>query len=200
MIAGLTGGIGCGKSTVLEIFAGLGWRVFNSDGICRSLYESHDPRIISALTERWGREIIDAAGGVNRKAVADIVFADRAELTWLNSVFHPLVLAYLRRTVRDCGGRPVLCDVPLLYEAGWARDFTAVICVWTDAATQYRRLRERGWDDREIARRRKNQLSAEQKLEQADWGIINVFSKKILLQQCQDIDIKLRKSYAEKEE
>lgn len=198
MIAGLTGGIGCGKSTVLEIFSGLGWGIFNADGICRSLYESHDPQIIAALSGRWGELVMDGEGGIDRAAVADIVFSAPSELAWLNSIFHPRVLEKLRETLCRGEAEFVMCDVPLLYEAGWEKDFGGVVAVWTDRESQMRRLLERGWNREEIERRLANQLSAEYKLEQADFGIINVFSKQILYKQCQEIDAKLRKNYAKK--
>ncbi len=192
MIVGLTGGIGCGKSTVSEIFKTLNWTVFDADGFCREVYTDPASGIIDAFSDRWGSAVIDDNGGVNRSAVADIVFRNRAELEWLNAWFHPLVFDAMRREVDSCGNGMLLCDVPLLYETGWEADFDVIICVWADRDVQYERLALRGWSQEQIRNRIDNQLSTDEKLTRADLGIINKYSEKILYKQCLETDRKLR--------
>ncbi|MBN2640816.1 MAG: dephospho-CoA kinase [Victivallales bacterium] len=190
MIIGLTGGVGCGKSTASNIFKSLGWNVFDADWFCLELYRSRDAKLVDAIRTRWGDKVVTTDGDVNRKMVAEIVFKDELELKWLNSVFHPLVAEALHRFATD--GENVMCDVPLLYEVGWERDFDAIICVWSDLETQFSRLRLRGWTDTHIQERINCQISTDEKLERADLGIINKYSEKILYKQCLETDRKLR--------
>ena len=70
MIIGLTGGVGCGKSTASNIFKSLGWNVFDADGFCLELYRSRDARLIDAMRTRWGDKVITADGEVDRAVVA----------------------------------------------------------------------------------------------------------------------------------
>ncbi len=192
MIVGLTGGIGCGKSTVSEIFKALNWTVFDADGFCRGVYSDAGSGVVDAFRNHWGAAVIDDNGGVNKSVVADIVFKDRVELKWLNAWFHPLVFNAMRQEVESCEDGMLLCDVPLLYEAGWENDFDVVISVWADRDVQYKRLALRGWNPEEIECRIDNQLSSDEKLKRADLGIINKYSEKILYKQCLETDRKLR--------
>lgn len=200
MIVGLTGGIGCGKSTVLAAFAALDWAIFDADRICRELYDRNDPRIVAALRGRWGDGVFTGDGRIDRQAIADLVFADRNELTWLNGLFHPLVREALNAAAGSKKGMGyILCDVPLLYEAGWERDFDAVIAVWAAPEQQRERLRKRGWSDEEITRRMQCQDDSGKKLERADYGIINNCDINFLQQQCMKLDKIIRKHYGRNE-
>ena len=87
---GLTGGIGCGKSTVVEIFDAAGWLTIRSDAIVRQLL-NEDADLIQRLAHRWGKGCLLASGGIDRKVVSSIVFADPLELKWLEAQLHPQV-------------------------------------------------------------------------------------------------------------
>lgn len=195
MIVGLTGGIGCGKSTVLSEFSALGWEIFDADSICRHFYECRDSRVVAALQERWGERVFTADGGIDRRAIADIVFAAGDELVWLNGLFHPLVRELLNKAATKAANSMVICDVPLLYEVGWEGDFDVVIAVWTSPEQQQHRLRQRGWHETEISRRLNCQLDSDKKLEKADFGIINLYDFNLLKQQCIKLDQIIRKYY-----
>ncbi len=99
MKLGLTGGIGCGKSTVVGLFHDAGWHTIESDAIVRELLQG-DAAAQSQLRERWGEGVFAEDGAVDRKAVARCVFGDPRELEWLEDL-----LPARSRAVGVCGGR-----------------------------------------------------------------------------------------------
>ncbi len=184
MLIGLTGGAGCGKSTVMGIFASLGWRCVDADALCHEAYADPDCQLPALFKARWGAEVLDAAGRPDRRAIAGIVFKDAAELEWLESAVHPEILRRARARCELFKGEDFIFDAPLLFEAGWQSLFKKVICVWCDPAVQRSRLLARGWDDGEIARRLGRQMPQDRKLELSDYGIVNSSSLEILELQC----------------
>jgi dephospho-CoA kinase len=180
---GLTGNPGSGKSSALADFAELGWLALDADRLCGEVYEENDEGICGRLRDRWGATALGPDGRPDRRRIADIVFADVAERRWLEAQVHPLV----RRRARDQAAdapTPVIVAVPLLFEAGWQEDFTAVATVWTREDIRWRRLRQRGWNDKEIQRRDAAQWPAERKLADADLGLINNGRRDGLRRQC----------------
>ena len=92
----ITGGIGAGKSEALKSFAEHGAAVVSSDEIVHRLLQEDD-EVRAALRERWGDQVFENTGDVDRAAVAELVFPDRAELDWLEALLHPRVVTeYLR--------------------------------------------------------------------------------------------------------
>jgi dephospho-CoA kinase len=129
----ITGGIGAGKSEALKAFARHGAATVSSDEIVhRLLREDEDVR--AALLERFGPAIADETGEIDRGAIAEIVFADRGELEWLEQLLHPRVVReYLewRERLAQLPDPPAVCvtEVPLLYEVGGETRFDAVVAV-----------------------------------------------------------------------
>lgn len=195
MIAALTGSIGCGKSTVLEIFSRLEWFTLSADRICHDLYNSGDLKFNGTIAERWGAGIINADGAADRKKIAAIVFNDRKELDWLNSVLHPIIMERAGQLIASVNNEFVLFEVPLLYEAGMEGRFESVICVWTSAANQHKRLKERGFDEKDIRLRVNNQLASDVKLEKADYGLINEGCVELLNEQCIILNHQIREEH-----
>jgi len=129
----ITGGIGAGKSEALASFRRHGAATVSSDEIVHRLLRD-DPVIGKTLVERFGDRILDEAGQIDRSAIAEIVFADREALEWLESLLHPLVVQeYLewREQLAALPNPPPLTatEVPLLYEVGGQDRFDAVVVV-----------------------------------------------------------------------
>ena len=191
-LVGLTGGIGCGKSTALKIFVSLGCKVMDADAVCHELYNEPNGPVIQAVTSRWGNKVISSEK-VDRKKIAGIVFNDRNELEWLNNLLHPLIF---ERTYKACRktDKVLIFDVPLLFEANWEKYFFKIISIWTTPEIQIERLRAREWNDKEIKSRLESQMSMDTKLEKADFGIINTGSKEFLSEQCKQILLEIKKA------
>lgn len=173
MIIGITGGIGAGKSTVLAMFRDLGCATADADDIAHSMYGGAAAPAYRAIVEHFGTACLDDAGNVNRKYLAARVFGDSAELAWLNGVIHPLVQAEIMELAAKVAPAPLYCAVPLLYETGWDAFADKVISIWCSGKNQRARLAMRGWDEGEISRRIASQMSMDEKLRRADYGIIN---------------------------
>jgi dephospho-CoA kinase len=129
----ITGGIGAGKSAALAAFRRHGAATVSSDEIVHRLIRE-DEDVRRALLERFGERILDEAGQIDRSAIAEVVFADREALAWLEGLLHPLVVReYLewREQLGRLPNPPVVCvtEVPLLYEAGGEGRFDKVVVV-----------------------------------------------------------------------
>ncbi len=172
---GITGNIAAGKSTVLDIFGGLGCQTLDTDAVVHGLYAG-DPGLRRQLRDRWGAGIFASDGTVDRRRVAALVFANSAEadaeLRWLNGVLHPLVRAVIQNEAA-AGEGFLACAVPLLFETGWEKDMDVTVAVWCDAATQLARVAGRGWSAAELRARQDRQMPADEKLRRADFGIVN---------------------------
>lgn len=186
MILGLTGAIGSGKSTALAMFAKLGARTNDADRICHRFYEEKNPALIEPLRERWGERIFAADGSVRRSEIGAIVFADPAELEFLNAVIRPLIEAAMAAEIaaaRDSKELTVL-EIPLLFERGYENRLDGTICVYASPEVRRARLTARGMTEEAITRRENMQWSEERKLEAADYALINRGEPELLAGQC----------------
>lgn len=129
----ITGGIGAGKSEALAAFERHGAAVISSDEIVHRLLRE-DVEIRDALRERFGDGLFADNGDVDRSALAEIVFADREALDWLEGLLHPRVVQeYMgwREQLAELDDPPRVSatEVPLLYEVGGQERFDAVVVV-----------------------------------------------------------------------
>lgn len=176
MFFALTGGFGGGKSTVRDFFERLGWSAFSADALCHGFFDELAP----AAVARWGENIL-SGGRIDRKKLAAIVFDAPEELACWLGLLYPRLDRRLEELKKESAGKHCLVEVPLLYENDMEKNFDGVIAVYSDPALRRRRLRERrGFDDAEIDRRESLQLPQEQKLERADFAIINNGNKNSL--------------------
>ncbi len=165
MVIGLTGGIGCGKSTAAACFAELGFVVIDADRLARQVLESHV--CVSHLRERWGVACLDSQGVPDRKWIAAKVFADADERAFLESITHPEV-ARLRREATADPSRDYVVEIPLLFEKDLAAGLDTVVVVACSDEVRRARLRVRGLSDEEISARISSQLSLVEKVKRAN--------------------------------
>ncbi len=165
MVIGLTGGIGCGKSTAAACFADLGFVVIDADRLARQVLESHV--CVSQLRNRWGAACLDAQGIPDRRWIGAKVFTDPAERAFLESITHPEV-ARLRREATADPSRDYVVEIPLLFEKDLAAGLTTVVVVACSDDVRRERLRARGLSDDEISARIASQLSLVEKVKRAD--------------------------------
>jgi dephospho-CoA kinase len=174
----ITGGIGAGKSEALAAFARLGAATVSSDEIVHHLLSS-DEAVKRAIAERLGDDVLDADGSVDRSKVAEKVFADREQLTWLESLLHPLVSReYLtwRDQLAQLPNPPEVSvtEVPLLYEAGSAENFDVVVVI--TAPENVRRARTHV----PLGQRSARLIPDDEKVRRADYSYVNDGSKRKL--------------------
>jgi dephospho-CoA kinase len=154
----LTGGIGCGKSEVGRIWAALGAEVRDADDVARTLVAPGQP-LLDEVVARFGVAVLDAAGGLNRAALAARVFADADARRVLESVLHPPVLADLARWREAVtgAGRDAVGIIPLLFEAQAEAGWTVRVCVSARPEMVQARLDARGWTRAEQEARQRAQ-------------------------------------------
>lgn len=188
---GLTGGIGCGKSTVVEIFDTAGWLTIRSDAIVRQLL-SGDADLIQRLADRWGQSCLLASGGIDRKAVSSIVFADASELKWLEAQLHPRVRRAWKQQIEAAPKADVVVEIPLLFEKRLESSFDFTVCVHSPESLVDSRMEARGYTKEELTRRRSYQMPIEEKMRRADFVITNAGNPEFLNQQTAHLFFRFR--------
>lgn len=176
MILGLTGAIGCGKSTACRHFAERNWRLFDADQSCHELYADPESPLCGAIREEWGSECFGCDGKIDRKVLAQKVFSSQDEMAKLTSMLYPALFSLMEECISRARQDQVhlLCEVPLLFECGTEKYFDRTAAVWCSRELRHERLcRFRNFTPAEIAERERRQWSAEKKLEAADTVFIN---------------------------
>jgi dephospho-CoA kinase len=167
----LTGGIATGKSHVLERFRARGVPCLDADALAHGV-TTEGTEASRAIAARFGLDILDRAGAVDRGKLAAIVFADETARRDLEAIVHPAVYRAISAGLRAfelLGGSPfAIVDVPLLYETGHAADFDRVIATVCLPANQMARLVRRGLSDAEARQRLAAQMPAIDKAARAD--------------------------------
>ena len=140
---GLTGGIGSGKSTVLQMFAALGAAVIDADAISRSV-TAIGGVAIPELSRQFGERFITADGAMDRALMREHAYADPDARQSLEAIIHPLVGAESARQVQaalDGGSRCLVFDIPLPVESDrWRRQVDQVVVVDCKVPTQIARV------------------------------------------------------------
>lgn len=177
LLVGLTGGIATGKSTVAGMFRELGAEVVDADALVHELMEPEGPAT-ARIGAAFGGTVIADDGGVDRAALAELVFADEDARRELEEIVHPLVVQTSRRRLREAASREgvelVIYDAALLFETGRHRDFERIIVVTLTPELQLERLMERdGLDSQGAGARIRSQLPLSEKVEGADHVIDN---------------------------
>jgi dephospho-CoA kinase len=182
LVFGLTGNIGTGKSTVARLFAEHGVPVIDADQVAREVVAPGTP----GLAEVAGRfpGVLTPSGELDRKALAERVFADAQERAALNAILHPRIGAEVRTRLDRLAARgaPVaLYEAALIVENGLHHGLDGLIVVNAPVEEQIRRLRLRdGMSDEEARSRIRAQLPAHEKVKAADFVIENTGAPELL--------------------
>ena len=168
----ITGGIGAGKSEALFAFQQAGAATVSSDEIVHHLLRT-DPEVREAIVRELGEGVLADDGSIDRARVAEVVFADRAKLDFLEQLLHPRVVGGVpdagASSSPSCPIRPesAVTEVPLLYETGGDKRFDKVVVITAPAKLREQRRRVTR-DDRD-----KRLLPDKEKLKRADFAYVN---------------------------
>jgi dephospho-CoA kinase len=170
--AGLTGGIGSGKTTVARVFEILGIPVYNADKEAKQLMHT-DQEVVYNLRQAFGNEIFNATG-LDRKRISKIVFNNPDKLRTLNSIVHPAVIRHFYVWAEQQKAPYVLKEAALLFEAGTYTDCGAVITVTAPVDLRIRRVmaRDQVTAD-EVMSRIRNQWPEDEKIRRSNYVIQN---------------------------
>lgn len=183
-VLGITGGIGCGKSTVAAICKETGLPVIDADELSRKV-TSPEGAAIPELIEVFGQSVIDEKGALDRQKMAQIAFHDKKALDKLSAIVHRYVLEEMQKEVKrlaEAGEKAVVLDVPIPVKHGFLDLCDQVWVVWADDSSRIERLSRRGMSEAEARRRMAMQMSREDYLALADHVIENNDSLEALRQ------------------
>ena len=167
-VIGLTGNLGCGKTTVAGMFAKQGFKIIDADAITRGLL-APDEKSIKKVAKLFPGVIINK-DSLNRSELAKIVFNNPRELKKLTDILYPEALKVVKNQLSQYKNQAfVILDVPLLFESGWDRITDTTIVVKARRAEQVERAQKRlGITRSDCLRRLKNQMPLKEKCDMAD--------------------------------
>ena len=184
MKIGLTGGIACGKSVVLEMFKEAGWHTLSADALVHELLD-HDPEVIEAVISKFGVEVKASDASLNKKAIAKVVFADSQQREWLEGLLHPLVRKRWTSALDEEQDKNWVVEIPLLFEKKLEKDFDLVVCLSSSRENQLERLQSRGMNEADAEARIASQAPLAEKIEKSDFVLTNTGSLNFLRKQFQ---------------
>ena len=175
-LVGLTGGIGTGKSTFAAALRQLGVPVVDADQLARRAVRRGSPAL-ERIAREFGPQALGPDGELDRRRMADLVFADPAARTRLEAIVHPEVrrlMAEERARLTGAGHDLAFCEAALIYERGLERDLDGVVVVWAPAEAQRARLAARdGFSAEEVEARLAAQMPVDEKARRADVVVMN---------------------------
>ena len=188
LIVGLTGGIGCGKSAVAEIFTRLGAAVIDTDQIARQLTALGQPAL-AAIREQFGGEYFLPDGNLDRARLRHLVFSDAAAKKQLEALLHPLIRDEVRRSLVTVQTPYAIVAVPLLLETGAYREMVQrILLVDCDEEQQVERVMARSrLSEQEVRAIMASQISRSERLLLADDIIDNHGDRTALQQQVEQL-------------
>jgi|SRR6185312_7632548 dephospho-CoA kinase len=176
LLIGLTGNIASGKSEVARMLAERGATLIDADVLAREAVRP-ETQALKDIVKRWGKDILNDDGSLDREALRQIVFADQDELDALNRIVHPGVTRLRDREIanaRDRGDQIVVCVIPLLFERNLVEEFDAIVLVDAPRPLRLERLvTTRGLEETEAMNMIASQMPAELKRARADYCIDN---------------------------
>ena len=189
-VIGILGGVGAGKSTVAAELVAMGCALVDGDAIGHELLA--EPDVQRQLRQRWGDAVFDAAGCVDRKALGEIVFSDRAELAALNAIMHPLIGRRIEQQIAradaDESVAAAVMDAAVMLEAGWDKLCTHLVFV---DAPQSERLRRKqaaeGLEEASWKRREEFQIPLDKKVQICDYIVDSSSSVSCLQDQVREL-------------
>ena len=139
---GLTGGIASGKSTVSKFFSELGVPVIDADEVSRTVVQPGSAGL-AEVVRRFGPGVLDAGGGLNRRALRDIVFQTSAARGDLEAILHPMISKGMDNIADRAGGPYQIFAIPLLIEGGPSDRVDRILVVDAEEDSQIRRVMQR---------------------------------------------------------
>lgn len=176
LCAGLTGGIGCGKTTVGRMLESRGCRLIDADRIGHELMQPGRDAY-EEIVLAFGSGILDESGIIQRKRLGAIVFADARRRRELEAILHPRIIAEEQRLLdlHAVGGVPgiSIVEATLMVEAGSWRRYDRLIVVTASPELQIVRMESRGWSEAEARARMEAQMPVAEKAALADYVVEN---------------------------
>ena len=183
---GLTGGLGCGKTTVANLFAAKGVPVLDADQIARELVEPGQPAL-AAIVREFGEEFLEA-GQLNRVRLREVVFQCPERKRQLESILHPMVFDAMQRQLATLRSDYCILCIPLLFETKQQAFVDRILVIDCPVELQYERVKNRdGLEMAEIGRIIQSQVSRQERLAAATEVIENSGHMEQLVEQVEKL-------------
>lgn len=147
-VVGLTGGIGCGKTTISNEFKRLGITIVDADEIAREIV-APGSECLGAIENKFGNDILQSDGHLNRAKLRRIVFADPNFTEWINALLHPKIRAKMLADIAASPSPYTILSIPLLFENKLQHLCNRVIVVDIPLEQQIQRVQARDQSDRQ---------------------------------------------------
>lgn len=187
LIVGVTGGIGSGKTAVTDFFTAKGITIVDADIAARVVVEPGKPTL-TTIAERYGKDILQSDGSLNRRQLREIIFQDDAERIWLEELLHPQIREQIIAELDQASSRYVVLVSPLMIETTQQELIHRLLVVDVSVETQITRCTQRDDMTREQAEAIiRKQSSRQDKLKIADDVVDNEGSLNQLHQQLESL-------------
>ena len=181
-IVGLTGGIGCGKTTVMQYFVDLGIQAVDADIIAREVVAPGTP-CLAAIADHFGNSVLLSDGSLDRSALRQRIFSNSTDKSWLEQLLHPAIRTALLQQLAALTSPYALLVAPLLLENGLQRYVNRVLVIDLPEPLQLQRAMARdNASGQQIKSIMAAQLTRQQRLDKAD-DVINNDGSLIKLQE-----------------
>ncbi len=185
----LTGGIASGKTTVSNLFASLGTNIIDCDELASQLTRKQTAAY-EHIVQHFGQPILNKDLSLNRHKLADIIFTDPQQRTWLEELLHPAIKQQVQIAMKHSLPPYTIIVVPLLLETGWQSMFDRICVVDCAVAQQTQRLiHSRGYSPQKVENILSSQVTREQRLKHADDIIQNTTNLEQLAAQVTKLDL-----------
>ena len=175
LILGLTGNIGCGKSSLSTIFRDNSIDIVDADIIARQIYD--DENLLKKVYDTFGTNIKNKDGSLNIKALGRIVFNNEEKLIQLNKLTHPVIRENVTNQIEEYkkqNKKIIVLDAALLIESDYLNFIDKLLVITCDEDIQIERIKKRdNCSTEEALSRIKSQMSQENKVKYADYVIDN---------------------------
>lgn len=174
-VLAITGGIGAGKSTVCEIFAVLGFKIYSADDRAKWLM-SYRHELVASIKNQFGEECYTVDGALDRRYLAERVFNNKVELQKLNALVHPAVKDdFDAWVISQAGQKIIIKEVALLFEGKGETSVDGSLLISASEAVRIERVlsRDPQRTESEVKAIMEKQMPESKKRQLADWIIDN---------------------------
>jgi dephospho-CoA kinase len=178
LVIGIVGGVASGKSLIAKQLEDCGAKVLDADRVGHEVLNQKEVK--EAIRDRWGDRVFDTQGGVDRRAIAEIVFAAPPsgfpELNFLEQLTHPRIKLALRNqldTLAAQGTKVAVLDAAVMIKSGWDQICDKILFIDVPYPVRLNRAKQRGWTEAALVQREASQVPLETKRARADQTIDN---------------------------
>lgn len=172
LLVGITGNMGCGKSTVAKFFEKWGLRVIKADEVGHYTLRRED--VMHQVTQLFGNDILNNKGEISRQRLRHKVIAEKEKLSRLSKLLHPAIEKRMFELLKNNDDKVILIEAALIFESGWDFFMDRIITVYCSEDKQMERIRKNTFlRQEEVNGLLRAQFSQEEKIRRADFVISN---------------------------